>query len=371
MKTLTKIALQATVCLLLHSATGAAQESRWFRVAGPVPTRITDITAAGIVTFTNIPTNAVFTVQTAFGSLVAAVWVDWAQVRASSAVTSGLFFYPTPPAGMVLIPAGEFTIGDTLDGLASATPTTNVTVSAFFMDRTEITWATWQDVRAWAINAGYSINSGAGKATTHPVQSVTWYDVVKWCNARSELAGLPPVYYTNAALTQLYKAGTPSTIYPDWNAAGYRLPTEAEWEKAARGGSSGLRFPWGNLIDVNRANYKALMAYSYDLGPTDGYHPLGDYPNTSPGTTPVGTFPDNAYGLYDMAGNVAEWCWDWYSAPYAGGTDPHGPLGPGSNRLFRGGAWDQGPYRSRCADRNIIPPNNSQFYIGFRCVRRL
>ena len=103
---------------------------------------------------------------------------------------------------------------------------------------------------------GYSYDyPGSGKAANHPVQGVDWYDVVKWCNARSQKEGRTPAYYQNAALTQVYKSGEVAP-YVNWN-TGYRLPTEAEWEKAARGGASGHRFPWSNVetITHSQANY--------------------------------------------------------------------------------------------------------------------
>jgi formylglycine-generating enzyme required for sulfatase activity len=278
-----------------------------------------------------------------------------------------------PPAGMVLIPAGAFTMGDTLDGNINgdATPI-NVTVSAFYMDVNLVSLSQWQSVYSYATSHGYGfVNTGSGKAANHPVQTVDWYDCVKWSNARSVQAGLTPVYYTDASLTQVYTNGELTTLYPNWAASGYRLPTEAEWEKAARGGLSGQRFPWGNLIGESQANYYGVPASSsYDLG--NGYNAIGNYPATSPGTSPVGSFPANGYGLYDMAGNVFEWCWDWYGMPYAGGADPHGPTGPLSNRVMRGGAWGGYAVSARCAFRvGYVLPSLAYFGLGFRCVRGL
>ncbi|MEI6395707.1 MAG: SUMF1/EgtB/PvdO family nonheme iron enzyme [Verrucomicrobiota bacterium] len=273
-----------------------------------------------------------------------------------------------PPAGMVLIPAGAFTMGDTLDGLSDAVPT-NVTVSAFYMDVNLVSFSQWQTVLSWAWgNAGYVFDMGSGKAANHPVQTVTWYDAVKWCNARSEQAGLTPVYYTDAALTDVYRNGN-VTPYAKWTANGYRLPTEAEWEKAARGGLNGKRFPWGNVITGNVANYFGdTVNYSYDLGP-NGYNRA--FTNgVTPYTSPVGSFAANGYGLNDMTGNLYEWCWDWYGTPYAGGSDPHGPAS-GSYRVLRGGSWVNVAYVTRCAYRGNNTPTIASVSIGFRCVRGL
>jgi formylglycine-generating enzyme required for sulfatase activity len=201
------------------------------------------------------------------------------------------------------------------------------------------------------------------------VQTVDWYDTVKWCNARSQQAGKTPVYYTDAGLTQVFTNGE-VTPYVNWTASGYRLPTEAEWEKAARGGLSGQRFPWGNVISESLANYYGNTAsFSYDLGP-NGLNAIGSVGGTSPATSPVGSFAANGYGLNDMAGNVFEWCWDWYGTPYAGGSDPRGPAS-GSYRVLRGGSWSNGAGSSRCAFRVNINPGNAGVDVGFRCVRGL
>jgi formylglycine-generating enzyme required for sulfatase activity len=269
------------------------------------------------------------------------------------------------PAGMVLIPAGSFTMGDTLDGDANAIPT-NVYVSAFYMDTNLVSWSQWQGVYAYATNHGYGLNTGAGKAANHPVQMVGWYDCVKWCNARSQQAGKVPVYYTDAGLTKVYTNGE-VTVYVNWGAKGYRLPTEAEWEKAARGGLSGQRFPWGNLISQTNANYLgATGSYSYDLGP-NGYNSIGSIGGTSPATSPVGSFAANGYGLYDMAGNVWQWCWDWYGTPYDGGTDPRGAAS-GSYRVDRGGSWNGDAFYCRAADRDGYIPTYRDYDLGFRSV---
>ena len=239
---------------------------------------------------------------------------------------------PTNPpslSGMVLIPAGSFQMGNSMDRSEgwwwSEVPEHTVEVSAFRMDKILVTKALWDQVHAWAKSHGYAFehpDSGQGKAANHPVHSVTWYDTVKWCNARSEREGRVPAYYLDAEQTAVYRGGKVDVEngWVKWN-AGYRLPTEAEWEKAARGGAKGQRFPWSNVDTIThaQANYQSSTnlsgnpVSSYDVGPTRGYHPAFN-DGTLLYTSPVGYFAPNGYGLYDMAGNVRVWCWDHFDS---------------------------------------------------------
>lgn len=334
------------------------------------------------------------------GSNKRIVWLagtDWPE-QATTQMKIRLIADDTPvPPGMVLIPEGEFAMGNCMEpdeGNPDELPAHTVFVSAFCMDKTEVTKALWDEVRTWAETNGYAFYSdyaGQAEETNHPVYQVPWSDAVKWCNARSEREGLSPCYATNGTIYRTDTSGElPSDeVTCDWSANGYRLPTEAEWEKAARGGVAGHRFPWADSDEIQhaRATYFSSSDYDYDTSPTPDYHPL--YPPIEVceewdpifgfcigkvyyyNNGPVGAFLPNGYGLYDMAGSLAEWCWDRYAADYYSEVASQNPSGPqqGTERVIRGGGYSSDAIYLRCAARQSCPPTWDPLWTGFRCVR--
>jgi formylglycine-generating enzyme len=364
----------------------AALHAQGFLVAPAVAQApvITSFGWGGQLTVSNLLPGTVASVE--WAPAVTGPWTNsWASLAAVTTAPNGTIQVSVPmfyrirgiaaPVGMALIPVGTFTMGDSLDGRGYELPLRQVQVSAFYMDRYEVTKALWDDVYQWAITNGYGFSFGAqGKAASHPAHSMTWYDAVKWCNARSEREGRVPAYYTDAAQTIVYRTNSwdLQNNRVKWN-QGYRLPTEAEWEKAARGGVSGHRFPWADVdtISQSQANYRAIVNSPYDLSYPAEHHPTFAVEGM-PYTSPVGSFPPNGYGLYDLAGNLWEMCWDW-DGGYASGpqTDPRGPLtgsDPYAYRMMRGGSWDHPAFNCTVANRFFMLPNQRSIATGFRSV---
>jgi len=295
------------------------------------------------------------------------------------------------PEDMVLIPAGTFQMGDSFnEGYSGERPVHTVTLSSFYMSRCEITNGQYRDFLngashqikvvngvVYALSDGsnsypycnthdlgvnsqidygggvFSVRTKGGRSMVNdPMVEVSWYGAVAYCNWRSQQEGRQPCYNL-------------STWTCDFSKNGYHLPTEAQWEYAARGGLSGKRFPWGNTITHSQANYYSDSSDSYDISPTRGYHPAWD--DVRPYTCPVDSFSPNGYGLHNMAGNVWEWCNDW-SGGYSSNsqTNPTGPSS-GTNRVLRGGCWYY--YLAldcRVAIRYGFEPNYRLTHSGFR-----
>ena len=295
------------------------------------------------------------------------------------------------PPEMVYIPAGPFQMGDALnEGCSDEFPVHTVTLSAYYISCYEVTNDEMLEVLTWArangriavsqsevknatgdsrdlllldeaqcriVWNGTSFELKAEKASGYPCVEVTWYGAIAYCNYRSEMEGLTPCYNL-------------SDWSCNWNANGYRLLTDAEWEKAARGGAEGCRFPWSDVdtIDHTRANYFATDDYVYDVSVTLGLHPQYGYDTgDTPYTSPVGSFPPNDYGIYDTAGNVWEWCWDYWDTnyySYSPSVDPHGPS-TGTYRVVRSGRWGYHAAMSRVSVRHHGYPGGRK-RMGFR-----
>lgn len=317
--------------------------------------------------------------------------VDAAPLAWLSPKISGLADAETD-SEFVALAGGTFVMGDTLDNLRDATPH-EVTLGAFAIGRHEVTLKLWTDTRTWARSHGYTdLPAAQGKADDHPVYGITWYEAVKWCNARSEREGRTPCYYEDQACTRVLRTGGGllTERHVRWETDGYRLPTEAEWEMAARGGLRGKRFPWGDDLTHKHANYTgSTKNVSYDKSGRDGPPPA--FLDGLPHTAPVGSFVPNGFGLHDMAGNVWEWCWDFYDKHYGVKelasneftalalkpppsavrvTNPQGP-NLGTTAVARGGSWRHTAEDARCASRYDAPTTLSVAHMGFRLARGL
>ena len=292
------------------------------------------------------------------------------QIAATRAdVTTQLQTIKSTPA-MVYVKGGEFTMG--FEGVA--TPEHKVTLSPFYIAKFETTYKLWLEVKSFGTAKGYAFHQ-QGRAGTpwapalagnnQPVTDICAWDALVWCNAYSEMEGFEPVYRTadNAVLrdSRHSNAGSLQSAVFDRNAKGYRLPTEAEWEYAARFRGPGDFAP-GNFASGATANSSDIKASS-----EVAWFPFNSpAPNNHP--QPVGLKQANPLGLHDMSGNVYEWCWDRQD-PYQAQPqkDPVGTKAGG--QVLRGGSFGHGNNELRSSHRISSNPVNFSVNVGFRCAR--
>jgi len=235
---------------------------------------------------------------------------------------------PALEPGMIRIPGGSFQMGE-------GNNVRRVTISAFSMGRYPVTQKEWREVMG--------TDPSHYKGDNLPVENISWFDAIEYCNRLSQREGLMPAYTIRGT-------GNDRTLRWNSRANGYRLPTEAEWEYAVRGGNGSL----GNFTYSGSNNVDEVAWHSGNSGRS---------------TQVVGTKKPNALGLYDMSGNVWEWCWDWFGAyPSGAQTNPKGPSS-GTSRVTRGGSWNFSSQHLRSAYRLNIVPTVKSNSVGFRLVR--
>jgi formylglycine-generating enzyme required for sulfatase activity len=254
----------------------------------------------------------------------------------------------------IRVPTGNFQMGSTSQERYRDSDESlhRVTISrAFLIASTEVTQGQWATVMGRdPSKAQYRTANLRG--SSYPVQQITWIEAVKFANALSRREGLQPAY-----------TGSGSSVRWNQSANGYRLLTEAEWEYAARAGEhrlyagaeqSGNLCGVANVADRSGSQVMKVSGVRCD----DGFS----------ATAPVGSFAPNAWNIYDMTGNVAEWCWDWYGTYSRYGSDPSGPSS-GTYRTYRGGSWANTSRASRIAYRNRNKVDTRFDGLGFRMAR--
>jgi len=291
---------------------------------------------------------------------------------------------------LVSVPGGTFAKCSDLnyDGdVADPEEAFSLTISGFRMAKYETVYDLWYSVYQWAIINGYSLSTagqeGYGGATGaaptsakyEPVSFVSWGNVIVWCNAYSQMKGLVPVYYSDASFTTPIKdsmAGSIDDPYVNWAANGYRLPTECEWQYAAswKGADSS-----NNAFEWPASSGKYWTPFSFASGATAEYSNstatglVGWYDtNSGMDSHNTGGKTPNALGIYDMSGNMREWCWDW-KGPYSSITDDYKGPPTGSERIVRGGDFGHDAIYLQAGDRSSTGPHFGLNTIGFRVAR--
>ena len=335
------------------------------------PTTVVDtVVPTAVLSATITPTFSITETATESGTLT-----DTATITQTSTITQTAtmtFTNTTAPtcayAELVSVTGGTFT-------QTNGTVSFDHTISTFKIGKYEVTYDLWFTVRTWALNHGYTIvysgqegnNGGQGgdptSAKYQPVTAMSWRGAMVWCNAYSEMNGLTPCYYTDSSLTTAIKDSTNETVYDnavcDWEASGYRLPTEGEWQYVAsyKDGTSWLPYDYasGATANVDDATATGLVGwYMANSGDTDHN---------------VGGKNANALGVYDMAGNAFEYCWDWYGDyPVIAKVDYRGP-NSGTEIVVRGGSFGMSAVPMKVGARSTTSKNGALYWFGFRVAK--
>ena len=270
------------------------------------------------------------------------------------------------PGEMVLVPGGTFTMGDTKDlEFYGTQPTHTVTLNPFYIGKYEVTQAEFskymQPDDPWI--------ELFGLGARYPAYGITWYTVIKYCNLRSIAEGLTPCYTISESTNPADWGEVPDDFdHPNtgawdrvtcnWEANGYRLPTEAEWEYAARGAT-------------NTPDYRYSGSDNIDAVAWYENQPIGD-DHVELKSHPVAKKAPNALGIYDLSGNIQEWCWDWFDATYYARSPQDNPTGPAAGfdtRVTRGGHWSADAWRCIVFYRDEGFPCYGDGSYGFRLCR--
>lgn len=270
---------------------------------------------------------------------------------------------------------GKYTIGEHVQSY-----TERRWVEAFSINRYETTYRLWYEVLQWANDHGYLFQNPGQEGSSgrrgrmptqvrryQPVTMISWYDAIVWCNALSEKEGRTPCYtYSGQVLRDATDTLACDLADCDWSANGFRLPTEAEWEYAAR--KQGDTFQRGDLASGQTSELSAEdVAWFSDNATTVHVVGTAGTPFVSTASPEPGSGNANAAGLFDMSGNVLEFCWDW-EADYEETAPETRATGPrfGSQRVCRGGSWSPYSFMIYAADRYAFDPNEAYNYLGFR-----